>query len=80
MRAARRAGIQHATIPITAIITATPIIVTGSCGAMPKSSPRMMPEATYAAATPIARPIALFRQHGRLVLEESGPFTELRRA
>ena len=43
IRAARSAGIQHATIPIAAIITATPMNVTGSCGATPKSSPRMMP-------------------------------------
>ena len=39
IRAARSAGIQHATIPIAAIITATPMNVLGSCGATPKSSP-----------------------------------------
>jgi len=42
MRAARSAGIQHAAIPIAAISTATPINVIGSCGATPKSSPRMI--------------------------------------
>jgi hypothetical protein len=42
---ARRAGIQQATIPIAAIITATPMNVRGSCGATPKSNPRMTPAA-----------------------------------
>jgi len=33
------AGIQHATTPIAAIITATPMNMLGSCGAPPKGSP-----------------------------------------
>src|SRR5262245_17460077 len=39
IRAARNAGIQHATTPIAAIITATPMNEPGSWGATPKSSP-----------------------------------------
>ena len=58
IRAARSAGIQHAPIPIAAIITATPINVIGSCGATPKSSPRMTRAAKKAPATPSTRPIA----------------------
>src|SRR5215207_11771453 len=42
IRAARSAGIQHATIPMAAIITATATNVTGSCGGTPKSSPRAL--------------------------------------
>lgn len=45
MRPARSAGIQHAPTPTAAIITVTPMNVVGSCGAMPKSSPRMTPAA-----------------------------------
>ena len=37
--AARNAGVQHATTPTAAIITATPMNALGSCGATPKSSP-----------------------------------------
>jgi hypothetical protein len=39
IRAARSAGIQHATIPIAAISTATPANVTGSRGSTPNNSP-----------------------------------------
>src|SRR5436309_15214982 len=41
MRAARRAGIQHAIAPIAAIVRATMPNVIGSCGAAPNSKPRL---------------------------------------
>src|SRR2546428_13501846 len=56
--AARRAGIQHAKIPIAAIITATAMKVAGSSGATSKSNPRITRVAKNAPTRPTTRPMA----------------------
>src|SRR5436309_3807800 len=58
IRAARSAGIQQATSPMTAIITVTPTSVVGSYGSTPNSRPRMTRAAMPARARPNTTPIA----------------------